>query len=228
MRLLLVEDDALLGDGLQAGLKQKGYTVDWARDGEDAVTALQAESYGAIVLDVGLPRLSGIEVLRQIRSKGNQVPVLILTAKDSISDRVAGLDAGADDYLVKPFDMEELTARLRALLRRASGRANSVLIHGALELDPASHLLTYQGREVELGPKEFAVLHELLENAGRVLSRERLEQALYGWGEEVESNAVEVHVHHLRKKLGADLIRTIRGVGYMIEKPGKGRSGGKA
>lgn len=221
MRLLIVEDDLLLGDGVQTGLKQRGYSVDWARDGEEAVVALATETYAAIVLDLGLPKKSGLDVLRMLRAQGNSVPVLILTARDSVSDRVTGLDAGADDYLVKPFNLDELAARLRALTRRATGRSSTLLRHGALTLNPSAHRVTWRDEDVELAPKEFAVLQELLENKGQVLSRERLEQSLYGWGEEVESNAVEVHIHHLRKKLGSDLIRTVRGVGYLIEKESK-------
>ncbi len=219
MRLLLVEDDSLLGEGIRAGLAQAGFAVDWVKDGEQARAALESEPYALMVLDLGLPRLSGEEVLRRLRGKSSSLPVLILTARDTVADRVKGLDAGADDYLVKPFDLDELTARLRALLRRSGGRAAPVIRHGKLEVDPAAHTAALDGRPVDLSPKEFAVLLHLLENAGRVRSREQLEQSLYGWGEEVESNAVEVHIHHLRKKLGSELIRTLRGVGYMIDKP---------
>ena len=219
MRLLLVEDDALLGEGIRAGLAQSGFAVDWVKDGEQARHALDTELYALMVLDLGLPRLSGEEVLRRLRAKNDPLPVLILTARDTVADRVKGLDAGADDYLVKPFDLDELTARLRALLRRSGGRATPAIVHGKLCVDPAAHAATLDGSSVDLSPKEFAILLHLLENAGRVLSREQLEQSLYGWGEEVESNAVEVHIHHLRKKLGAELIRTIRGVGYLIDKP---------
>lgn len=219
MRLLLVEDDPLLGEGIRAGLTQAGFAVDWVKDGEQARAALESETYGLMVLDLGLPRLSGEEVLRRLRAKNDPLPVLILTARDTVADRVKGLDAGADDYLVKPFDLDELTARLRALLRRSGGRATPVIRHGKLEVDPAAHAAALDGRPVELAPKEFAILLDLLENAGRVRSREQLEQSLYGWGEEVESNAVEVHIHHLRKKLGSELIRTLRGVGYLIDKP---------
>jgi DNA-binding response OmpR family regulator len=218
MRLLLVEDDPLLGDGIRAGLSQAGYTVDWIKDGRAARMALETETYALMVLDLGLPRLSGLELLHWLRETGSTLPVLILTARDTVADRVQGLDSGADDYLVKPFDLDELTARLRALLRRSGGRAAPVIRHGDLTLDPAAHAVTQAGQAVDLSPREFAILQELLENAGRVLSRERLEQSLYGWGGEVESNAVEVHIHHLRKKLGTELIRTVRGVGYVIEK----------
>lgn len=219
MRILLVEDDPLLGDGLRVGLGQEGYTVDWIRDGQAARLALETGSYVLVVLDLGLPRLSGLELLRALRAQGNGVPVLILTARDAVADRIAGLDSGADDYMIKPFDLDELAARIRALLRRRMGRASPVLRHGELALDPAAHRVTLAGEAVELSPREFALLQALLDNAGRVLSRAQLEESLYGWGEEVESNAVEVHVHHLRRKLGPELIRTVRGVGYTIDRP---------
>ena len=218
MKILLVEDDRLLGDGIRAGLMQAGFAVDWAQDGRAAELALSGEAYDAVVLDLGLPRLSGMEVLARARAARNAVPVLILTARDTVPDRIAGLDAGADDYLVKPFDLGELQARLRALLRRAGNQAEPVLSHGELRLDPAARSVTREGRPVELSAREFAVRHALLLNAGRVLSKAQLEEKLYGWGEEIESNAVEVFVHHLRRKLAPDLIRTVRGVGYMIPK----------
>lgn len=218
MRLLLVEDDSLLGDGIRAGLRLGGYTVDWVKDGRAAQLALEADEYSLVVLDLGLPRLSGLELLRWLRQAGRTLPVLILTARDTVADRVNGLDSGADDYLVKPFELEELSARIRALLRRSGGRASPLLEHGEITLDPAAHRATRLGAEVELSPREFAILQQLMENTGRVLSRERLEQSLYGWNEEVESNTIEVHIHHLRKKLGSELIRTVRGVGYMIDK----------
>ena len=216
MRILLVEDDKLLGDGIRAGLAQGGFAVDWVEDGHDARLAMAGNRYDALVLDLALPRVDGMEVLRGLRSGRDDTPVLILTARDAVADRIAGLDAGADDYLTKPFDLAELQARLRALLRRAAGKAAPLLRHGALVLDPAAHTVNHGGRPVELSPREFAVLHELLRNAGRVLSRSQLESRVYGWGEEVESNAIEVFVHHLRRKLAPDLVRTIRGVGYMI------------
>jgi len=219
MRILVVEDDSLLGDGIQAGLRQAGYSADWVRDGAAADTALAVEEYAAVVLDLGLPRVSGLELLRKLRAAGNAVPVLILTARDAVPDRVAGLDAGADDYMVKPFDLDELAARLRALVRRSHGQTAAVLNVGDLELDPAAHAARFKGQSVELSAREFAVLQALALNAGRVLSRERLEQSLYGWGEEVESNAIEVHIHHLRRKLAPDLIRTVRGVGYTMPRP---------
>ncbi|OIQ81727.1 transcriptional regulatory protein QseB [mine drainage metagenome] len=218
MRILLVEDDALLGDGIRVGLRLAGFAVDWVRDGHLARSALETEEYALLVLDIGLPKLSGMELLKWLRGHGVKMPVLVLTARDTVADRIAGLDAGADDYLIKPFDLDELIARLRALLRRGGGVAAPVLQHGAISLDPASHQVHQHGRLVELSAREFTLLHELLLHAGRVQSREQLEQRLYGWGEEVESNAIEVHVHHLRKKLGNALIRTMRGVGYVIDK----------
>jgi DNA-binding response OmpR family regulator len=219
MRLLLVEDDPLLGDGLRAGLSQEGYSVDWFREGRSAEAALKSEAFDLLVLDLGLPDMSGLALLKQLRERGETVPVLILTARDAIDDRVAGLDSGADDYMVKPFDLDELAARLRALLRRHSGRASAAIRHGELVLDPAAHRVTLAEKPVELSPREYAVLHLLLENRGKVMSRSRLEESLYAWGEEVESNAIEVYIHHLRKKLGTSLIRTIRGVGYIIDPP---------
>lgn len=219
MRLLLVEDDKLLGDGIQAGLHQAGYAVDWMENGETAEAALQTEDYELMVLDLGLPGRSGLDVLKSLRAKDNDLPVLILTARDTVSDRVAGLDAGADDYLIKPFDLAELNARIRALIRRHKGRASPLIEHGDLTLDPAAHTVTRGGAPVSLSQREFAILQMLLENRGKVLSRARLEEGLYAWGKEVESNAVEVYIHHLRKKLGPGLIRTMRGVGYVIDKP---------
>src|SRR5512143_138626 len=218
MRVLLVEDDALLGDGLRAGLEQDGYTVDWLHDGTSAEAALRINSYDLAVLDINLPGRSGLQLLKGLRDSGSMLPVLLLTARDTVADRVAGLDSGADDYLIKPFDLDELLARLRALLRRRGGRATPQLRHGDLLVDPAAHTVTLAGSPVEISPREFAVLQLLLENRGKVLSRNRLEEGLYSWESEVESNAVEVYVHHLRKKLGQSLIRTVRGVGYVIDK----------
>lgn len=216
MRVLIVEDDALLGDAIQAGLKQAGYAVDWMKDGVAAEQALTTEPYAAVVLDLGLPRLSGLEVLSRMRSRNIAIPVLILTARDTVDDRIKGLDAGADDYLVKPFDMGELAARLRALIRRASGKTEPLLQIAGVQLDPAAHSVLYRDTPVELSSKEFAVLHALMLNAGKVLSRAQLEEQLYAWGNEIESNAVEVHIHHLRRKLYPELIATIRGVGYLL------------
>jgi two-component system OmpR family response regulator/two-component system response regulator QseB len=218
MRLLLVEDDPHLGDGLMVGLRQQGYAVDWVKDGVAAELALATEPFDLVVLDLGLPRRSGLEVLKKLRGQGKTTPVLILTARDATADKVAGLDAGADDYVVKPVDLDELAARVRALTRRAAGRAQPILRHGELELDPAAHRVTFAGRPVELSAREFALLAALLENAGRVLTRAQLEASLYGWRDEPESNALEVHIHHLRRKLGGDLIKTLRGIGYTIPK----------
>lgn len=218
MRILLVEDDALLGDALQVGLRQADYAVDWVRDGISAETALTTEDYAAAVLDLGLPRMDGLDVLRHLRAKKKTLPVLILTARDTVDDRIRGLDAGADDYLVKPFSLDELAARMRALLRRDVARGDNVLRNGDLALDPVARTVTRDGAPVDLSNREFALLAALLERPGTALSRTQLEGRLYGWGDEVESNAVEVHVHNLRKKLGPDAIRTIRGVGYVIER----------
>lgn len=216
MRILLVEDDSLLGDGIQAGLVQAGFAVDWLRDGAQADAALQTETYAAVVLDLGLPKLSGLELLRRLRARGNAVPVLILTARDAVEDRIKGLDSGADDYVVKPFDLHELAARLRALTRRGRGEAAAALHVNEVELNPAEHRVLFRNKPVDLSAREFALLHELMLNAGRVLSREQLEQRLYAWGEEPGSNAIEVHVHHLRRKLAPELVHTIRGVGYLM------------
>ena len=218
MRVLLVEDDELLGDGLRTGLIQYGYAVDWLKDGSSADQALKTESFDLVVLDLGLPKLSGITVIQNLRARGQTMPVLILTARESVEDRVKGLDSGADDYLTKPFDLDELCARLRALQRRFSSRAEPLLVHENISLDPASHTVTLHGETINVSRREFALLHKLLENSGRVLSREHLTQSLYGWGEDVDSNALEVHIHNLRKKFGQTFIRTIRGIGYMIDK----------
>ena len=216
MRILLVEDDPQLGDGLTIGLRQAGFAVDWVKDGNSADRALQSETFDLVVLDLGLPRLSGMEVLSRARSRRQTLPVLILTARDATGDKVSGLDAGADDYLVKPVDLDELAARIRALTRRSAGRAAPLLTRGNLALDPAAHSVTLAGAPVELSSREFSLLQMLLENACRVLSRSQLEQSVYGWRDEPDSNALEVHIHHLRKKLGSELIRTLRGVGYTI------------
>ena len=217
MRVLLVEDDELLGDGLRAGLEQAGYTVDWVTDGQSAESALTDNEFDLVVLDINLPKLSGLDVLRNLRKRGESTPVLLLTAKDSIPDRVKGLDSGADDYLVKPVDLDELCARLRVLQRRQSGRSDPVIQHGSITLDPAAHRVTADNKPINLSMREFVLLQHLMENIGRVIPRARLEQKLYGWEGEVESNSLEVFIHHLRKKLGSKLIRTVRGVGYMIE-----------
>jgi two-component system, OmpR family, response regulator len=216
MRLLLVEDDTMIGEAIRSGLKRDGFTVDWVHDGESASQVLRTEEFDLLLLDLGLPRKSGLEVLTAVRARGLEIPVLIITARDAVSDRVQGLDAGADDYLVKPFDLDELAARIRALLRRKSGRTAPAIEHLGVTLNPATHAVTRGGREIPLSPKEFALLQLLMERPGTILSRARLEERLYGWGEEVESNAVEVHIHGLRRKLGADYILNVRGVGYRV------------
>lgn len=218
MRILLVEDDPLLGDGLRAGLRQRGFIVDWVRDGLAAARELRAEPYAAAVLDLGLPLMDGIDVLASVRRAGTTLPVLVLTARDAVAERVRGLDIGADDYVTKPVDLDELAARLRALVRRAHGQPQELLTAQGIVLDPAARRVTQDGGEVALVAREFDLLHALMLNAGRVMSREQLEQHLYGWGQEVESNAIEVHVHHLRRKLGPALIETVRGVGYVLRR----------
>lgn len=220
MRVLLVEDDALLGDGLRAGLRQLGFQVDWVRDGVAAERELRAEPYAAAVLDLGLPGKDGLQVLAEVRGAGITLPVLVLTARDAVPDRIRGLDLGADDYVLKPVDLHELAARLRALVRRSHGQPQELLRAQQVELDPAARSVTLAGAPVTLSAREFDLLQLLMLNAGRVLSREQLEQQVYGWGQELESNAVEVHVHHLRRKLGAGLIQTVRGVGYMLPREG--------
>ena len=216
MRILLAEDDTLLGDGLRAGLRQSGFQVDWVRDGAAAERELRAQPYAAAVLDLGLPLMDGLDVLASIRRAGVTLPVLVLTARDTVPDRIRGLDRGADDYVVKPVDLDELAARLRALVRRAHGLPQDMLQAQGVTLDVAGRSVSRDGQAVALSTREFDLLHALMLSAGRVLSREQLEQQLYAWGQEVESNAVEVHVHHLRKKLGAELIQTVRGVGYLL------------
>lgn len=216
MRILLIEDDRLLGDALQAGLRQRGFAVDWQTDGQSGLAAARLEPYQAIVLDLGLPRLNGDELLRRLRATGSSAPVLVLTARDAIADRVAQLDAGADDYVVKPIDLDELAARLRALARRQAGAARSVLELDPLTIDLGARTVTFRGAPVALAPREFALLETLALNAGRVVTRAQLDARLYAWGEEVDSNALEVHVHHLRRKLAPDVIRTVRGVGYLL------------
>lgn len=216
MRVLIVEDDKIIGDGISQALEMEHYAADWVEDVESAKTALLTTDYEMLVLDVGLPDGSGFEILRSLRKKNNDMPVLILTAYDDISYRVEGLDLGADDYLIKPFKLEELLARLRALRRRAGGRSNPVLQVGDVILDPSANKVTRAGETIHIGPKEFAILHALMEKCGRVLSKAQLEESLYGWNMEVESNTVEVHIHGLRKKLGRDFIETLRNVGYRV------------
>ena len=218
MRILLAEDDALLGDGLRAGLRQQGFLVDWVRDGVAAERELTAGDYQAAVLDLGLPLKDGLEVLQALRTRKIATPVLILTARDAVPDRIRGLDLGADDYVVKPVDLHELGARLRSQVRRAHGKVLSNLQCGGVTLDPAARLVYLEGAEVALSTREFDLLHALMLGVGRVLSREQLEQQLYSWGYEVDSNAIEVHIHHLRRKLGPAVIQTVRGVGYTLQR----------
>jgi DNA-binding response OmpR family regulator len=216
MRILLAEDDALLGDGLQSGLRQLGFQVDWVRTGDAAERELRSGAYTAAVLDLGLPNRDGLQVLAAVRGEGLELPVLVLTARDAVPDRIRGLDLGADDYVIKPVDLHELAARLRALVRRSHGQPQELLKVQDIELDPAARSVRKAGKLLALNTREFDLLHALMLNAGRVLSREQLEQHLYSWGREVESNAVEVHVHHLRRKLGSEVIHTVRGVGYTL------------
>lgn len=216
MRVLLVEDDPLLGDGVKTALIRAGYAVDWLSRGVDALAALKTEDFSVVILDLGLPDIDGLEVLAEIR-RHSRLPVLILTARDAVEERIRGLDAGADDYVLKPFDLQELLARLRVVTRRSEGRASQELILGGLAIDEAQHRVSWQGQEVILGRREFALLLELARHPNKVLPRSRLESLLYGWGEEVESNALEVHVHHLRRKLDKKLIATVRGIGYRLD-----------
>ncbi len=220
MRILLAEDDPMLGDGLRAGLRQQGFQVDWVRDGLAAEREIGTGDYQAAVLDLGLPQKDGLDVLLALRGKKIATPILVLTARDAVPDRIRGLDLGADDYVLKPVDLYELGARLRSLVRRSHGQTQDVLACGTVQLNPSARLVTLAGQPVSLSTREFDLLHVLLLNMGRVLSREQLEQQLYSWGHEVESNAVEVHIHHLRKKLRADLIQTVRGIGYTVLRPG--------
>ena len=216
MRLLLVEDDAMIGDSVRQGLRQDNFVVDWVQDGKAAELALSNDNYALMLLDLGLPKKTGLEVLRNLRANKNSLPVLIITARDAVANRIEGLDSGADDYLVKPFDLDELSARVRALLRRQSGRVESLLRCGDLSLNPVTHQAMVADKEIILSAKEFALLHALMERPGATLSRAQLEEKIYGWEDEVESNAVEVHIYNLRKKLGSDRVRNVRGVGYVI------------
>ena len=216
MRLLLVEDDPMIGRAVRHGLLQAGFVVDWVTDGQFGQAAISNEVYDGVILDIGLPRLDGLTLLQQLRSAQNPIPVLITSARDAVRDRIEGLNAGADDYLLKPFDLDELIARVRALMRRQSMSTSNLMTVGALTLDPSRRVVTKNGEEVALTAKEFAILEVLLHRPGTVLSRERLEESVYGWGEEVGSNAVEVHLHNLRRKLGTNVIRNVRGVGYKI------------
>ena len=216
MRLLLVEDDTMIGESVLDLLRAEHYAVDWVKDGEMAGTALRSQTYDLILLDLGLPRVDGLTVLRSLRSRKERVPVLVATARDSVQQRIDGLDAGADDYVLKPYDLDELLARIRALLRRAAGRAEPVYEHKGVTINPATREVTVGGQPVVLSAREWAVLEPLLARPGLVLSRAQLEEKLYGWKDEISSNAVEVYIHGLRKKLGAELIQNVRGVGYTV------------
>jgi two-component system OmpR family response regulator/two-component system response regulator QseB len=216
MRILLAEDDAMLGDGLRAGLRQQGFQVDWVRDGLAALRELSHGDFQAAVLDLGLPLMDGLDVLQALRNKKIGTPILVLTARDAVPERIKGLDLGADDYVVKPVDLYELGARVRALVRRAHGQTQDLLICGDLQLNPAARQVIFGTETIALSTREFDLLHTLMLAIGRVLSREQIEQQLYSWGNEVDSNAVEVHVHHLRKKLKTEVIQTVRGVGYTL------------
>ena len=216
MRILLVEDDVLIGDGVSVGLKMAGHALDWVRDGESAWHALLDHEYDACILDLGLPKCDGVSVLKRIRERGLRLPVLILTARDSREDKIAGLDTGADDYLTKPFDLDELQARLRALVRRSAGEARPKLSHGGIELDPASRQVWHEGALIALSAREYALLEDLMRHRQQIRSRAQLEESLFAWGEEIGSNIVEVYVHHLRRKFGRDLIQTVRGMGYRL------------
>ena len=222
MRILLAEDDAMLGDGLRAGLRQAGFQVDWVRDGMAAERELASGVYAAGVLDLGLPLKDGMDVLKDLRARKIDTPILVLTARDAVPDRVAGLDTGADDYVVKPVDLNELAARLRSLVRRSVGQLVETISCAGVDLNSAARSVTYNGEAVTLSTREFDLLHALMRNTGRVLSREQLEQQMYSWGHEVESNTIEVHIHHLRRKLGAELIQTVRGVGYIVQREPSG------
>jgi two-component system, OmpR family, response regulator QseB len=217
MRVLLIEDDGILGDGLKVGLEQIGWAADWVRDGASAQSALEVDQFDAVVLDLGLPKKPGIEVLRWLRGRGDDTPVLILTATDGVADRVTALDAGADDYVSKPFDLDELCARLRALHRRSLGSASPMLRRHGIEVDPGARTVSRHGLPVSLSPKEFAILQTLMENAGKVVPRQRLMGSIYGWDDDVGSNVLEVHIHNIRKKVAAGALTTVRGVGYRLD-----------
>ena len=218
MRVLLVEDDCMIGEAVQQALKDASYAVDWVRDGASASVTLDSQDYGMVLLDLGLPKKDGMEVLRSIRTRNNPVPVLVITARDAVDDRIRGLDSGADDYLLKPFELRELLARMRAVIRRKGGSSGPTLSNGVLTLDPATHEATLGGVTCRLSGREFSLLQALLIRPGAILSRSELEDRIYGWGQEVESNAVEFLIHSLRKKLGSDAIKNVRGVGWMVSK----------
>ncbi len=216
MKLLLAEDDPMIGASVQKGLARTGYGVDWCRDGAASRRALSDGRYALLLLDLGLPGQDGLSVLKWLRKSGNDIPVLIITARDAVADRIAGLDLGADDYLVKPFDLDELSARIRALIRRHAGRSRPEFEAGALSLNPVTRMVKLKGQQVDVSQREFALLEILMQSPGGVISRGELEEQLYGWGEEIGSNAIEVHIHNLRRKLGVDRIRNVRGIGYVV------------
>ena len=221
MRILLVEDDRMIGEGLKKGLKLGGYAVDWVEDGQSAEVSLKTQPYDLVILDLGLPEKSGMEVLHDIRQSNDNTPVLILTARDNISDKVAGLDEGADDYMLKPFALEELEARIRSIIRRKSGYSQPVFQHQDIVLNPATKQVNYKGQNIALSGKEFSLLHDLIKNPSAIVSKNQLEESLYGWNEEISSNAIEVHVHQIRKKMSTSVIKTIRNVGYTLDKEQK-------
>ena len=218
MRVLLVEDDRMIGEAVQQALRDATYAADWVRDGQMALTTLDTQDYGLVLLDLGLPKKDGLEVLRAIRSKDNPVPLLVITARDTVEDRIRGLDGGADDYVLKPFNMAELLARMRAVIRRKGGIAGPLLSNGVLALDPATREVSFNGESARLSAREFSLLHALMVRPGAILSRAELEDRIYGWNEEVESNAVEFLIHSLRKKLGSDAVKNVRGMGWMVSK----------
>ncbi|NKB48823.1 MAG: response regulator [Alphaproteobacteria bacterium] len=228
MRILLIEDDPMIGAGLEQALRDQAMSVDWVRDGEDGEAALDTGDYAIVLLDLGLPSLPGMEVLRLVRQRGDETPLLIITARDDVESRVAGLDLGADDFLVKPFETSELLARIRAVLRRQGGSAVSTIGNGAITLNLDTHEATHGETSTILPPREFALLHALIERPGRILSRHQLEEKIYGWDEEVESNAIDVLIHYVRKKLGKDVVRNVRGAGWMVASSGASTPGSVA
>lgn len=217
MRILVVEDDEMIGESVVDFLESEDYAVDWVKDGQSAVLALKTTPFSLVILDLGLPHMDGLQVIREVRAHNNSTPILVTTARDTVDDRIKGLDTGADDYLVKPYDLDELSARIRALLRRSAGRADPVIVRGELSIAPATRKVTFRGESVILSSKEYALLAALAERSGVVWSRAQLEEKLYNWDNTVGSNAIEVHIHHLRKKLSDDAIKTVRGVGYLLE-----------
>lgn len=217
MHVLLIEDDSLLGKETRIGLEQQGYAVDWVPNGAAAETAMAAKDYAVLVLDIGLPKQDGTVLLKKLRTKGRLVPVIVIMARDDVAEKISGLDGDADDFIVKPFGVQELSARLRAVVRRVTSRVCDDLLHGPLKVNSAARTVTLDDKSITLTAREFAILAHLLEHRGKVLSKQQLQESLYRWADEVESNTVEVHIHHLRRKLGRDLIKTMHGVGYLID-----------